>query len=105
MARLSPIIVFPGAGGGVDGAMFRTNMGDVLRVEPINYPGWTRYVEEGFSADALIADLSRQITKKVPTGPIHIVGSSIGGHLGYAAAVSLQSHGREIGGFCALDSF
>jgi thioesterase domain-containing protein len=49
--------------------------------------------------------LVEQIVTKVPRGPIHIVGLSIGGHFGYAAALRLQAMGREIAGLCAIDSF
>jgi thioesterase domain-containing protein len=41
----------------------------------------------------------------VPQGPIRILGFSIGGHFGYAAALALQERGREIASFCAIDSF
>jgi len=53
----------------------------------------------------LIADLAAQIATRVPRGPIRIVGLSIGGHFGYAAALGLESMGREIAGFCAIDTF
>jgi len=42
---------------------------------------------------------------RAPEGPIRIIGSSIGGHLGYAVALNLQARGREMGGFCAIDTF
>src|SRR5215468_6781322 len=71
----------------------------------IGYPGWRRYVEIGFSAEKLIEDLAAQMAIRAPEGPIRIIGISIGGHLGYAAAVRLQASGRKIGGFCAIDSF
>ena len=41
----------------------------------------------------------------MPRGPNRIVGNSIGGHFGYAVALHLQAAGREIAGFCAIDSF
>jgi thioesterase domain-containing protein len=53
----------------------------------------------------LIAELTAQIRAKVPDGPIRILGDSIGGHFGYAAAISLERSGREVAGFCAIDSF
>ena len=57
----------------------------------IGYPGWKRYVADGFSAEVLVADLVTQIATKVPQGPIRIVSVSIGGHFGYAAALRLQA--------------
>ena len=68
-------------------------------------PAGGAIVAEGFSAEGLIADLAEQIVTKVPRGPIRIVGLSIGGHFGYAAALRLQAMGREIAGLCAIDSF
>jgi Thioesterase domain len=97
----------PGAGSdsAVNPAFFCSTAEDAPRFQTISYPGWRRYVETGFSANKLIQDLAAQIALRVPKGPIRIIGISIGGHLGYAAALALQVGGREIGGFCAVDSF
>jgi thioesterase domain-containing protein len=101
-----PVIFLSGAGGGApDLDVFKAGPGDNTRFEIINYPGWQRCISDDFSSDFLIADLVEQITARVPQGPIRIVGLSIGGHLGYAAALRLQESGREIGGFCAIDAF
>lgn len=107
MTDLSSTVIFlPGAGGGApDLNVFRAGADDTTRFEVIGYPGWKRYVANGFSAETLITDLAAQIATKVPHGPIRIVGLSIGGHLGYAAALRLQSMGREVAGFCAIDTF
>jgi thioesterase domain-containing protein len=100
------IIVLPGAGGGAPNpAIFTADMDDLVRVQTIAYPGWQRYVAHDFSAEVLIGDLASQIASRIPEGPIHIVGISIGGHFGYAAALRLQAAGREIAGFCAIDTF
>jgi thioesterase domain-containing protein len=102
----SPIIFLSGAGGGApDLDLFRGGVEDLTRIEVIGYPGWKRYVADGFSAKVLIADLVAQIATRVPQGPIRIVGLSIGGHFGYAAALRLQEMGREVTGFCAIDTF
>lgn len=52
-----------------------------------------------------MSDLKGQILTLVPVGPIRIVGYSIGGHLGYALALRLLDNGRDVAGFCAIDSF
>ena len=102
----SPIIVLPGAGReSVDLTVFTDDPGDVARFRTIDYPGWRRYSETDFSAEAFIADLASQIASIVPQAPIRILGISIGGHFGYAAALHLQAIGREIAGFCAIDTF
>ena len=101
-----PVVFLPGAGHSPpDLTAFDTGLEDLSRIEPISYPGWQRYVAEDFSAEVLIAELAEEIIKRVPEGPIRIVGSSIGGHFGYAAALNLQARGREIAGFCAIDTF
>jgi thioesterase domain-containing protein len=101
-----PVIVLSGAGGGKpDFSDFAAGRGQRLICEVVSYPGWQRYIENGFSAETLIEDLTATIAQKVPHGPIRLIGLSIGGHLCYAAALRLQEYGREIGGFCAIDSF
>jgi thioesterase domain-containing protein len=99
------IVFLPGAGGDPpDLGVFREGPGDANQVEAIDYPGWRRYVAEGYSADALIDDLAVEIARRIPAGPIRIIGVSIGGHFGYAAGLRLQAQGREIAGLCAIDS-
>jgi len=101
-----PVIFLSGAGGGApDLDVFRDGVDDTTRFEVIGYPGWRRYVADGFSAEGFIADLAAQIVTKVQGGPIRIVGLSIGGHFGYAIGLHLQTMGREIASLCAIDSF
>jgi thioesterase domain-containing protein len=102
---LSPVVILPGAGGGApDLNLFREGPEDFTRFEIVGYPGWKRYVSNDFSAEDLIIDVVEDIVRRVPQGPIRIIGVSIGGHLGYGAAVRLQAMGREIAGFCAIDT-
>jgi thioesterase domain-containing protein len=104
--RSSFTFILSGAGGGVvNPAFFCSSLEDPARFPAIGYPGWRRYVEIGFSADKLVEELAAQMAVRAPEGPIRIIGISIGGHLGYAAALNLQAGGREIGGFCAIDTF
>lgn len=99
------IVFLPGAGGGVpDLGVFRDAAGDPAQIEAVGYPGWRRYVAEGYSADALIDDLATEIARRIPEGPIRIIGVSIGGHFGYAVGLRLQAQGRKLAGLCAIDS-
>jgi thioesterase domain-containing protein len=101
-----PVIFLPAAGGEIhDLEAFTLPQASAPRVEAIRYPGWQRYAEPGFSAESLIQELAAQIATKVPNGPIHMVGVSLGGHLGYAIALRLQKMGRDVAGLCAVDSF
>jgi thioesterase domain-containing protein len=100
------VVVLSGAGGGVpDPAIFRAGIGDRTRYETVGYPGWRRYIEEDFSTEVLVAELAAKISAIASRGPIRIIGISIGGHFGYAAALHLKASGREIAGFCAIDTF
>jgi thioesterase domain-containing protein len=102
----NPIIFFPGTGGEIPSfSGFIVGCSDALRFEALTYPGWQQYASETFSIEDLIADLEAQVLVKIPEGPIRIVGYSIGGHFGYATALRLRAKGREIAGFCAIDSF
>jgi thioesterase domain-containing protein len=102
----STVVFLSGAGGGVpDLDVFRDGVDDTTRFEVVNFPGWQRYVADGFSSEVLIADLAAQIATKVPRGPVYVVGLSLGGHIGYAIGLHFQAMGREIAGLCAIDSF
>jgi thioesterase domain-containing protein len=104
--RSSPTLILPGSGGAaINPVFFCSSIEDAVGFQTIDYPGWRCYTEIGFSADKLIDDLAEQMTLRAPEGPIRIIGGSIGGHLGYAAALRLQAKGRKIGGFCAIDAF
>ena len=104
--RLASIVFLSGAGGGApDSRVFTAPSDDTIRFEVVAYPGWKRCVSDGFSAEVLVSDLVCEIVTRVPRGRIYIVGLSIGGHFGYAIALRLQQMGREVGGFCAIDSF
>jgi thioesterase domain-containing protein len=99
-------VYLPGAGGGeADLAVLRGSLGNGFQFETADYPGWQRYIDDQFTAETLLEELTTKISTSMPDGPIHIVGVSLGGHFGYAAAVQLAASGREIGGFCAIDTF
>ena len=99
-------VYLPGAGGGeADLAVLRRSLGDAFRFETADYPGWRRYIDDRFTAETLLEELTTKISTSMPQGPILIVGVSLGGHFGYAAALQLEAMGRKIGGICAIDTF
>lgn len=101
-----PVVFLPGAGGlASELSLLRDGMLDGTRFITISYPGWRRYVAADFSADSLIQYLMEQIIAVIPSGPIALLGVSLGGHFCYALALRLQALGREVAGVCLIDSF
>lgn len=99
-------VFLPGSGGGFpDVAQLKTSPEDEMRVETLGYPGWKRYVSPQFRPEFLVSELAAEIESRVPSGPIRIVGISMGGHFGYLVALDLHARGRDIEGLCAIDSF
>jgi len=98
------IAVLSGAGGGVpDLRAFAATPAEAARFTPLIYPGWLRYADEEFSAQALVHELADEIAGW--GGRVAILGFSLGGHLGYAVALRLRSLGVEVAGLCVVDSF
>jgi len=97
-------VVLSGAGGGVPNLdAFAATPAEAARFAPVVYPGWRRYVDENFSAQALVHEIADEIAGW--GGRVAILGVSLGGHLGYAVALELQGRGVEVAGLCAVDSF
>lgn len=57
------------------------------------------------SIDALAADYAARVVALQPTGPVHLLGWSVGGILAQAMAVHLRRLGREIGVLALLDAY
>ena len=101
-----PVIFLDGAGGGAtDLSVLRLAPDDELEFKRVVYPGWRRYIAEDFSALALLTELTDEVVRRVPAGPIVLVGMSLGGHFCYAIALELLARGREVAGVCLIDSF
>ena len=104
--RLPRTFIFPGLNSRVvDPACFSVNAEDAERFQTLLYPGWPQYVQIGFSGDKLVEHFAAQIAECAPEGHVRIIGLSVGAHLGYAAALSLQASGYKIDGFCAVDPY
>ncbi len=100
------VIFLPGANGEApDLSVLRLTPDDALEFQTIGYPGWRRYIAEDFSARVLLTELTDEVVRRVPSGPIALLGMSLGGHFSYAIALELLGRGREIAGVCLIDSF
>jgi thioesterase domain-containing protein len=106
MSMRCPVIFLPGAGGGApDFSLWRLAPDYEQEFQAIDYPGWRRYIAEDFSAQALLTELTDEVERRVPAGPIVLLGLSLGGHFCYAMAFELLVRGREVAGVCLIDSF
>ena len=56
------------------------------------------------TATEMAADYATAIRSAVPTGPIHLLGWSLGGNVAYEVARHLHADGREVGMLALLDS-
>jgi thioesterase domain-containing protein len=106
MGTRCPVIFLQGAGGGAtDLSVLRLAPDDELEFQTVGYPGWRRYIAEDFSAPALLTELTDEVVRRVPAGPLVLLGMSLGGHFCYAIALELLARGREVAGVCLIDSF
>ena len=55
--------------------------------------------------EELVGDYVDQIRKVQPTGPYHLLGWSMGGHLAHAVAAALQQSGDEVALLAVLDAY
>lgn len=104
--KSNSFVYIPGSGGGVpDLSVLQSGPEDATAFEAIKYPSWRRYSDPKYSAETLISELSTEIERRIPVGPLRIVGLSLGGHFAYLVALHLQARGRQIDTVCAIDSF
>lgn len=100
------MIFLPGASSiAPDLLALRSGPDDALEFQTVGYPGWRRYIAKDFSAFALLTELTDEVERRVPAGPIALLGMSLGGHFSYAIALELLARGREVAGVCLIDSF
>ena len=61
----------------------------------IRYPDW-KYDRAAFELEALRDDAISQIVQALPSGPLRLAGTSWGGRVAYATALSLLSQRRSV---------
>jgi thioesterase domain-containing protein len=77
-------------------ARFMLQCESAIQVIPISYPDWPQMVHPSFDMNSLVAHSVDQIEAYAPSGPLLLAGYSLGGHVGYLAAVTLSAAGRSI---------
>ena len=75
------------------------------RVWGVQHPGLDPDTALPENLDALARFYVDQITARLPAGPVHLAGWSVGGIIAQAMAVELAARGREAGLVAALDSY
>ncbi len=104
--HLSLVFVLPGANGGApDLAKLLMDGAKDMRFEVIGYPGWSHYVADGYSAQALVTYLADQIETRMPRGS-----NSHRWHFdwwpsGVCRSACFTGTGSKCRGFCAIDTF
>jgi thioesterase domain-containing protein len=92
------LFLLPGLGG--DQKLLK-NIGQVVH---IHYLDWTDLIQESSGFEALFIHVKSQIDARLPTGPVHLAGFSVGGPLAYACALAFQAEGREVASMAILDA-
>ncbi|MBN9548577.1 MAG: AMP-binding protein [Alphaproteobacteria bacterium] len=99
------LFLFPGSVGyGPSLAAFAAAMGKVARVSPIRYPGLTAILEGNNSLAAMAAAALEQINRAEPTGPVRLLGHSLGGAVAFEVAARLLAAGRSVRFLGILDT-
>ncbi len=75
------------------------------RVWGVQHPGLDPDRPLPENLDALARDYVRHVVARVPQGPVHLAGWSVGGIIAQAMAVELAAIGREAGLVALLDSY
>jgi acyl-CoA synthetase (AMP-forming)/AMP-acid ligase II/thioesterase domain-containing protein len=83
---------------------FRASCAPSLRVTVVDLPDWPDMVEPGFTMEHIIERAAAEIATRAPTGPVRLVGYSLGGHIAFGAAQLLTEMGREVAFLGILDT-
>lgn len=83
---------------------FRGALADAMTVRAVDYGDWQHWAAPGFGPDALLARVVENIAAAQPSGELRLLGYSVGGHVGFAAARRLRRMGRAVGLLGILDT-
>lgn len=78
---------------------------EAVRPIKIHYPPWrTQLGNPAFDFDALVSDVTAQVTSHSPTNPILLAGYSFGGIVAFVVATRLRNAGRPVQFLGLLDT-
>jgi thioesterase domain-containing protein len=105
-ASLAPIFFVPGAAGREKllHVRFCAQSSPTLKFEIIRIGNWREWIENDLDFDGLVVRACRKIQAAGAEAPLRLAGSSQGGQLAYAAALSLSRTGRAVGFVGLLDT-
>ena len=105
MGDAQPIFFVPGAGGREKLLHVRFCVqSSPFKFKIIRIGNWREWIENDLDFDGLVACACRQIQAAGAETPLRLVGSSQGGQLAYAVALSLSRTGRAVGFVGLLDT-
>jgi len=99
------VVLFPGAGGDEPIlASLRLTLRDEVQFELIEYMGLEHKVSELLQSERVLDDAMKQLEARCPTGPLRLVGYSLGGVIAYEMAKRMTAKGRTVESVCLLDT-
>lgn len=104
-ASLPPMFLLPGSVGyGRSLAALAAVLGGTARIVPIRYPDLKAMLAGRASLADMADDAVEQITRKQPSGPVRLLGHSLGGAVAFEVAGRLLASGRTVRFIGILDT-
>ena len=101
---MKPILLFfPGAGPPGDVAGTLARLFPEVEVVGITYPEWRDLTDPERAMDHLLEDVERQVRAKANSGPVLILGYSLGAQIGWGFAHGFQRAGGTVAFFGAIN--
>lgn len=99
------LFLLPGSAGyGPSFAAFASSMGKIARVVPIRYPALAMILRGPNTVANIAEGAVQQIRRAQPTGPIRLLGHSLGGAVAFEVAERLLAAGRTVKFLGILDT-
>jgi thioesterase domain-containing protein len=101
---MNPILFFfPGAGPPGDTAQTLGQLFPEVEVVGINYPGWRELTDPDSAMNHVFEAVERQVKAKASSGPVLILGYSLGAQIGWGFSHRFQQAGGRVAFFGAIN--